>query len=257
MGIEELINGRYQSFSENERYVCAYLLGHKRECCRASIGAFARECGVSQALLVRFAKKLGFSGYGELKARLRLEEERGQKEGGSLIPLVTDGYHRMMDGLMERDLSRLFERLKGAKRVFLYASGSAQARAASEMKRIFLPVKSMLHVHGHDLAGALGSTAGREDLVFLISMSGESESVVALAASLRAAGVPSVSITRQCSNSLAELCSENLYIDSMGLRVEGVGKYETPTPYFILIEFLYLSYLSYLERQGDSCKSAS
>ena len=137
MRLEEAFNKNYNRFTENE---------HKKECAVMSITEFAGSCHMSESMLVRFAKKNGLAGYGELKARLRLEEQETEEAlgpGEGLLNTVTDSYHKMMDELIGRGLDSLFEKLYRARRVFLYGSGSAQTRAASEMKRIFLPVKEM------------------------------------------------------------------------------------------------------------------
>lgn len=128
----------------------------------------------------------------------------------------------------------------------MYGSGSSRARAASEMKRIFLPAKEMIQLHGHDLLFTLKKIAKPEDLVVIISLSGESGTVVELAKTLRVSHVPTVSITSLKSNTLASLCGENLYINSVRLPVKYDIEYEISTPYFILIEYLYLSYQNYL-----------
>lgn len=246
MRVGELLNSRYDSFSENEKYICHYLISHYRQCAEKTIGAFAEECSVSQTMLVRFAKKLGLSGYGELKARIRLELSDSPVSADGLMEQVTKSYHKMMDDLMKRDLTGVFDLLWGSERVYVYGSGSSQTRAASEMKRIFLPVKEMLHIHGHDMCRALERNAASRDLVILISLSGESEAVVELAKVLRTKHVPTVSVTRMKNNRLASLCTENLYINSVRMPVGEDVEYETATPYFILIEFLYLSYRNYL-----------
>ena len=247
--IEELLNSRYDSFSENEKYICHYLTGHYRECAFHTIAEFAEECSVSQTMLVRFAKKLGMSGYGELKARLKIDLEENPVSSEGLMEKVTQSYYKMMDDLVKRDMTGIFENLEQAERVFIYGSGSSQTRAASEMKRSFLPVKEMVHIHGHDMCRALQKTAGDKDLVILISLSGESQAVVELGRALRTNHVPAVSITRLKNNTLASLCSENLYINSIQMPVEYDVEYEIATPYFILIEFLYLSYRNFLSRK--------
>lgn len=247
MRIDGLLNDHFESFSENEKYVCRYLSGHYEECSKKTIEEFARSCNVSKTLLVRFAKKLGLSGYSELRARIRIELKERDTSTDGLLQTMTDSYHKMMEDLEKKDLTGFFAKLEAAKRVFVYGSGSSQARAASEMKRIFLPVKEIIHLHGHDLLHALQRTAGPDHLVIMISLSGESEAVVGLAKTLRACGVPAVSITRLNNNTLASLCEENLYINSVQLPVDADMKYEISTPYFILIEYLYLSYQNYLQ----------
>ena len=251
MRIEELLNYHYEEFSDNEKYICHYLHNHYDDCQKKTIDEFAASCNVSKTLLVRFAKKLGLTGYSELKARIKIEkqEERGNVKG--LLQTMTDSYHKMMDDLNKKELITFFEKLYLAKRVFVYGSGSSQARAASEMKRIFLPAREIIHLHGHDMCYPLKKIASKEDLVIIISLTGESEHVVKLAENLRTIGVPTVSITKLTSNRLALVCDENLYINSVKLPLQYRIDYESSTPYFILIEYLYLSYQNYL-----LCKNA-
>lgn len=249
MKIEELLNKHYEEFSENEKHVCHYLSRHYEECSRKTIEEFAVSCSVSKTLLIRFAKKLGLSGYSELKARIKIEWKEKEISTEGLLQTITESYHKMMDELVKKNLSNFFVQLDSAKRVFVYGSGSSQARAASEMKRIFLPVKEMIHLHGHDLLYALQKAATPKDLVVIISLSGESEMVVELAKALKVKHVPMVSITKLKNNTLASLCEENLYINSIPLPIEYKIKYEITTPYFILIEYLYLSYQNYLAEQ--------
>ena len=48
------------------------------------------------------------------------------------------------------------------------------------------------------------------------------------------------------NNTLAASCEENLYINSIALPKEYILDYEISTPYFILIELLFLKYQKYL-----------
>lgn len=241
--IEERINAQYDTFTENERHICSYLLHHRIECYNATISDFAVDCHVSESAIVRFAKKLGYSGYGELKAYLKLSHQTPKWD--VLLDTVIENYHKMLDTLLVRDLTPLFSKINSANRIFLVGSGSTQAAVASEMKRIFLPVREMIALGGHDTYYALRSVASKEDIVFLISLSGEYEAIVNLGKALRELGVFTISITRLGSNTLASVCAINLYIHTLTVPAEG-GSYEMATPYFILAEYLYLSYCDYL-----------
>ena len=255
MRMDELLNYYYDEMSDNEKYVCHYLAGHYEECSRKTVEEFAADCNVSKPLLIRFAKKLGLSGYSELKAQIRIERRESEPDAEGLLQAMTDGCHKMMEDLVKKNLTSLFEKIFLADRVFVYGSGSSQARAASEMKRIFLPAKEMIHLHGHDLLCTLKKIAQPQDLVIIISLSGESEHVAELAKALKVSNVPAVSITRLRSNTLASLCQENLYIHSIRIPVKYDMEYETSTPYFILIEYLYLSYQNYLAQKTHEPES--
>lgn len=251
MRFEELMNRYYRTFSENEKYVCRYIMEHKKECCRKSIDEFAKECHVSKTMLVRFAKKMQLPGFGELKAMIRLETEENLASQDKLLDEVTGSYHKMIDDFYKRDLNGILEMINRAHRILIYGSGSAQSHVASEFKRIFLPAnKPMFHIYGHDMVTALSKSAKPQDLVVIISLTGEERGIVSLAEYLRLKQVPSISITRMQNNSLASLCKENLYINSIQIPMEYGIDYEIVTPYFILIELLFLRYQIYISEQN-------
>lgn len=246
--IDELLNKHYNEFSVNEKYICNYLVNHYDECVNNTVEEFSKSCNVSKTMMVRFAKKLGLSGYSELRARIKIERQEQQGDVNGLLQTMTESYHKMMDELVKEDFSSFFIKLKNAERVFVYGSGSSQSRVASEMKRIFLPVKEMIDLHGHDLCDALKRIATPNDLVIIISLSGESEPVVDLAQLLRTKNVSTVSVTSLSNNKLASLCEDNLYIHSVRVPSQYQMDYEFATPYFILIEYLYLSYQVFLQK---------
>lgn len=248
MKLEHLLNQSYDKMNESEREITRYILENRSACASASIGETADACHVSRTVLVRFAKKLGFLGYRELKSMLKLEGREVRLDAGSLLDELAGNYHKMLEDFRERDCQALCERMRVAERILVYGSGYAQARVASEFKRIFLPAgKTIFHIHGNDMVDALADMADGNDLAFIISLSGESEAVLRLAGRLRLKGVYLVSITHMQSNRLASLCGENLYINSMSLTGKTGAAYELSTPYFILIELLFLKYQLYVQ----------
>lgn len=249
MRIDELMNRHYDKLNENDKHICKYIINNKNSCYKFSIEEFARNCNVSTTTLFRFAKKISLPGFGELKARLRLEAEAATNKETDLLLNVTDSYHKMIEVIKKRDCTSMFDKMHTAKRIIIYGSGYAQARVASEFKRIFLPTQKVIYdIHGHDVAEAINNLAKPHDFVIIISLSGESEEVVKMAEKLRLSGIPTLSITRMKNNTLASLCDENLYINSIELQVEDNIRYEISTPYFILIELLFLKYQEYLSK---------
>lgn len=249
MKIDELMNRYYDKLNENDKLICKFIMNNKNSCYKFSIEEFARKCNVSTTTLFRFAQKISLPGFSELKARLRLEAENIRSEETDFLLNVTDSYHKMIEVIKERDCSSIFNKIHSAKRIIIYGSGYAQARVASEFKRIFLPTQKIIYdIHGHDVANSIINLAKADDFVIIISLSGESEEVIKLAEKLRLSGIGTLSITRMKNNTLASLCDENLYINSIELQVEENIGYEISTPYFILIELLFLKYQEYLSK---------
>ena len=247
MNIEELMNIYYSNLNENDKLICKYIINNKNTCYKLSIDEFAARCNVSNTTLFRFAKKISLPGFSELKARLRLEVEDKSNEWRDFLGTVTDSYHKMVEDIKNRDCTSIFNKMYKAKRIIVYGSGYAQARVVSEFKRIFLPTqKTIFNMHGYDMVEVVGTLANEYDFVIIISLSGESKGVIKLAKDLRLKGVPTLSITRMMNNTLAASCEENLYINSIALPKEYILDYEISTPYFILIELLFLKYQKYL-----------
>ena len=85
----------------------------------------------------------------------------------------------------------------------------------------------------------------------MIKLNEEIENMINLAKRLRVKGAFLVSVTRMSNNPLSACCDENLYIESVHAEVGEYGDYESTTPYFILIELLYLAYQNYLAGKSD------
>lgn len=247
MKIEALMNRFYDRFSEHDKYIASCILSHRKDCIQMSIEEFALMYHLSKSSLSRFAQKLDLSGYGQLRSMLRMDTMQKKEQASSFLDVAIQNYHAMIEDMREKDHLELFKRLDQAKRILIFASGYTQARVASEWKRIFLPLhKVMYDMYGHDMAEPFLHMVKPDDLVILISLSGESKEVVMIAKELRLRQIASVSITRLKMNTLTQLCEENLYIHSLQIPDTYGVHYEITTPYFILIEMLYLKYQAYL-----------
>lgn len=139
-----------------------------------------------------------------------------------------------------------------AKRVFLYPSGLVQRNIASELARLFLQTdKCLFTVNGRDEFRTILRQATPRDLFIIISLSGESPTVVAFAQELRLKGVPFISLTQLKSNALARLSTENLYVTPQTLPAALPTPYESMLAFFLLAEIWFVSYTHFLANHHD------
>ena len=73
--MEELIQKKFDILNENDLQIWAYIVRHKEQCKQTSIQQLAVFCHVSHTTILRFAKKLGFSGYSEMRSFLKWEDK--------------------------------------------------------------------------------------------------------------------------------------------------------------------------------------
>lgn len=249
MKIDELVNKHYDSLNLNDRHIWQFICKNKDNCFKYTIDEFANKCNVSNASLVRFAKKISLKGFSELKSRLKWELDEKEIYPIDSLELVCECYHKLIDDIKKRDCTEIFNLIENADRVFLYGTGNAQRTVADEFKRIFLSIKKCFYViSGVDTIDSLVRTSTERDLIIIISLSGESREAVDMAKKLTLKSVPIISITRLKNNDLALCSTENLYINTTLLNIDSLFSYETTTPYFILIELIFLKYQQYLSQ---------
>lgn len=79
VGVRERIDHVYPSLRPAEQAVARYVRSHLDEAAGLTVGQLAEISRVSQPTVIRFARKLGFGGYRELRYVLRHPQEERSK----------------------------------------------------------------------------------------------------------------------------------------------------------------------------------
>lgn len=251
MKLTERYNHYRDRLGENDEFIWEYIKKNREVCAQATIVELAEACHVSRTTILRFAKKLGYEGFSEMKISLRAELP-GERERLSNINEVVGLYNEVIRRLYDRDCRDVFRLIDGARNLYVYSSGMAQSTVAREMMRIFMNTgKLFFEIKGGMETGHLLATINAEDVVFMVSYTGEGPETVSFARDLKLRGVPIVSITTLADNTLAGLSDINLYIASLTLGERDQElEYTSLTTFYILVEILFLKYREY--REGGS-----
>lgn len=241
MTFQEIIFQHTLAFNESDQYMAKFIFEHP-SCYEWTIGEFASNSLVSKTSIVRFCQKIGLSGFSQLKALLKWEKHK-ELEDVALLDLVRSNYQKMLQTSLNTNMDKIFEDIYHAKRIILYGSGVRQARVVNEWKRIFLPTgKTMITVNDEELLESFPHVVEKTDLVVIVSLSGEREKIIDMAKYLKIMDITTLSLTRMEQNRLSQLCSHSLYINSISIPKEYSIDYEIVTPYYMLIEILYILY---------------
>ena len=253
--LTERINAHLRELSDTDKCIWRCIEANRAAASRASIHDLARTCAVSSASVVRFAQKLGFDGFGEMKAFMRMEGASRSLPERDVITSLGSFYDETWRTLMRRDYTRASRLIHEAHRIFAYASGYVQTNVMQEMKRLFIYDNILIYeIAGREEFYSVYQTAGKDDLFIFISLSGESERVVEFADRLTLKGVPILSITEMRHNALAARSTENLYVmpAEIGLAEnEARLQFKSMLAYFLLLEIWYVHYRLYVQEQED------
>lgn len=180
MVLEEAIAGAGDRLTPNDRQILAQLMRNRVAATRMSSSELAAWLHTSRTTLGRVTKKLGLSGFAELK--YLLEPHGPAKQDSPSLVEVAQGYRMLVHDLSCRDYRRACELISDAPTVYLFGTGNEQKAVAREFGRLFSSF-GVACVEVFDL-GELRLTfshAHPNDLLVVISLSGESPEVLAIA----------------------------------------------------------------------------
>lgn len=217
----DIICASLDNFFESERKIGTYIIQHTAEVVDMTVGELAQACGVSDASVSRFCKKINMKGFHHLKITLAKEiSERGAEEEEVSNHISVNDIEQSLKNILAnkvteitqtvsmmdaKQLSEILNKLNTARTVQFFAVGNTIPVAidgAFKLNQIGIPA-----VSGTIWETQIGYTYNMtaEDVVIAISNSGESTAVLRALEAAKSAGATTLSITNSEKSSAAQL----------------------------------------------------
>ncbi len=217
----DIICASLDSFFESERKIGTYIIQHTAEVVDMTVGELAQACGVSDASVSRFCKKINMKGFHHLKITLAKEiSEKGIEEEEVSNHISVNDIEQSLKNILAnkvteitqtvsmmdaKQLSEILNKLSIARTVQFFAVGNTIPVAidgAFKLNQIGIPA-----VSGTIWETQIGYTYNMtaEDVVIAISNSGESTAVLRALEAAKSAGATTLSITNSEKSSAAQL----------------------------------------------------
>ncbi|MGX4667646.1 MurR/RpiR family transcriptional regulator [Cerasibacillus sp. JNUCC 74] len=250
MRLEKVINENYEKLNENDLHVLKYILSHKDTCYDLSINELADVCFASRSSIHRLTKKLGFSGYSEFKVFLKWEEEL-QHQGGNFSEVLENDIATTLKNLKSVDFDSISKKIYEADRIYIHGTGTAQLMCASECQRLFSMVQIfMIIIHDQVEFDTMLPMMKSNDLVIIISLSGDTPSMLPNIKQLNAKGIDVITITNLKNNKLAQMSPQNIYATTTPEMTKKGVEIVSFVPFYIVIEKMYRKFIEYCEKQA-------
>jgi len=257
--IEEIINKNYEQLSDIDINIAKYVLDNKEIVGKMGINEVAKNSFTSKSSVLRFAQKLGFSGFSEFKNYIK-QESAGHidvKEPYELFTQALTDIEKTIEYLRTVDLQSIYKALDDCKTIYILSTGVAQENQANELQRLFMMSGRSAHI----LPGSLYSSEYRrvienidtDDLVFVLSLSGENPNIDGVLDLPKVKGAKTISLTNFKSNSLAGKADFNLYASSTLNPAPQNWWIQSVSSFSIVLEALLFGYMDYRgrkEREG-------
>jgi DNA-binding MurR/RpiR family transcriptional regulator len=242
-------------FPAAERKIGEYVLREPRKVLHYNITELARQSGVSQAAIVRFCRRIGTEGFSDFKLRLshdvfNIPDERFlpdlELESDMDPALVVKG----VIGNIQRNLARLLslsdinllnksaELIRRARSTGVFgvgASGVVALDLYQKLIRIGLPC---FYSQDEDLQITAACNLRRDDVVCVISYSGENPVMITVAEWARKKGAPIITLTMETENTLRKAGNIPLLVPSLE-RVYRSGAMVSRINQLAVIDMIY------------------
>lgn len=224
------------SFFDTEKKIGDYIVRNPKKVVDMTVGELAKECGVSEASVSRFCKRIELKGFHHLKISLARElvdaKDDGEISGHISVDDMEGSLRGILSNKMEElrqtvamidseELKKILDVINNADTVLMAAVGNTIPVAmdgAYKLNQIGIRAMST-PIWETELGYSYNLTD--KDVVVAISNSGESTGVIQILEAAKSRGAVAISITNNARSSVAELSTyqittatrEKLFLD--------------------------------------------
>jgi len=213
------------SFFDTEKKIGDYIVRNPKKVVDMTVGELAKECGVSEASVSRFCKRIELKGFHHLKISLARElvdaKDDGEISGhisvddmeGSLRGILSNKMEELRQtvAMIDREeLKKILDVINNADTVLMAAVGNTIPVAmdgAYKLNQIGIHAMST-PIWETELGYSYNLTD--KDVVVAISNSGESTGVIQILEAAKSRGAVAISITNNARSSVAELSTYHI-----------------------------------------------
>ncbi len=247
-----------ERLSVNELSILEYIYEHSEEVIQMSIRELSMAVSYSSATILRFCKKLGLSGFSELKFLLKYEIEASQTNNNEVPKLnnhiILDNITADIEGtanLIKNDhFKEIIYLLDSNLPLYLWAPGGITSVLTEYLEKLLF-VCGRQNVYKFESV-RMGEHVLRnlktKAIIFLISTSGSYEPSMRLARIATINHIYSISITPFNNNKLSQLTDYNLHFFTNQRENKG-AEITSRLPMFYILSILIQYYIQY--KEGD------
>lgn len=205
------INEQYNQFSETEKKVSTYILHHAELIPNMTTNELATKAGVSEASVIRFAKKIGVGSFKTFK--ISLAQELAVKEDyitdfsilrkkdspyemfQKVVHVNKNAIESTMESLDKKELEKAVDTLKNARKIVFFGIGGSSIAATDALNKFAkLGFEVEFNTDFHYMLSRM-PFVNELDVFVAISMSGETKDVLELIRIAQKKGAKVIAIT--------------------------------------------------------------
>lgn len=222
------IQSEYSSMNKNEQMICDYIKNNSKDIIHMTITEMAEKCGISEASLVRFSKKLGYKGFQAMKIniaqdtidpKIQIYEELSPSD--TITTITSKVFRSTIQALNDtlsilntEQIEKAVSMIVGANHLLFYGVGGSST-VALDAQHKFIKIGYLPLAFSDNNIQAMSATILQEnDVVVAISHSGSSSSIIEAVEFAREAGAKIITITNYCRSPILKYSDVQLFTSS-------------------------------------------
>lgn len=255
----------YHDLSNKEKSLADYLLKESEIASRQSIHDLSAKIGISVATTSRFAKKIGYKNFQEMRLSLSNNKSAGHSfftsinEDDTLLNIASKTFNTNIASLQatgsmlsENTLEKAYKLLQNANTLALFGlGGSSVVTLEAYHKFLRTPLKCFYNQDYHiQLMSA--ATLNENDVALVVSHTGRNREILEIVSILQSNQVPIISITSSPSSPLAQKSTVTLLSisEETNYRPESIS---STVAQLTIVDALFMLYASH--QKADAVKT--
>lgn len=251
--LKTMILNNSDKLNDSEKKIIQFVVNNPESYSKLSLSKLAKKLYISESAIFRLCKKLGLSGYSELKFdldELASSENRAIRVHSDFANDLLKATADVVKYFHSLNLKNLYQAFDNASMVYLFSTGWEQQLIAQYISHelFMVGLHTTILPSAVDELKAAGRNAKKGDVLFIISFSGDSKIINEEIAKLklRTDKFVLVSLTNMKQNKLASLTQYNMYFPTVVFLEGPEDNQEVAfTPAYCLVDLLVSDYSAF------------
>lgn len=211
MNFMQILDSNKEKLTKSEKKLASYIATHSEQVIYSTMKSLGKNAGTGDATIVRLCKKLGFSGFSQLKIALAQESmvpQKKEKESsyyGASADMLINSIRKTEQLISQKSLDKAVDLLLNAKRVYLFGVGHSGESAKDYEKtwlRIGLIAQAETDPH---IQVQVSTLLNDKDVVVGLSLSGHTRDTYDSLELAKKAGAKIITISNDLNSPISQL----------------------------------------------------
>lgn len=211
MLFEDRIKKYKNKLNDTENLIIDYILKNKSEVCNLTVKQFSQKLFLVPNSIMRFCKKLNYTGFSEMK--ILLKEEINTKPSLQNSNLEKDIFNTI--NLIDIDIiEKTVQILKKSKNIIIYGKGQNTLICEIFYKELKIILNNVIFFNQrHEIINKINNLS-QNDTIFFISQTGETPEIIEIVKMAKQQKCKIITLTNITQNNLQSMSDINLYCKS-------------------------------------------